>query len=80
MYNEIFYLNEDKGTDNMVKTVNQNVQGQVHAPKNLVKKYIERYWKHYVAQIDLNTDLFATIQFPTLPTNFQMLMTKMDFP
>jgi len=28
----------------------------------------------------MQTDLYGTIQFPSLPTNFEMLMSKIPFP
>ena len=31
-------------------------------------------------QLNLQTDLFSTISFPSLPHNFDMLMSKIDFP
>ena len=80
MYNEIYYLNEDQGTDNMVQATNKSVQGKVSAASKLEQDYIDQYLREYVFHIDLQNDLYGTIQFPTLPTNFQMLMSKMDFP
>ena len=78
MIDEIYYLNED--TDQMVDAEKKNVQGKLSAKTSLEDAYIAQYMKNYVWQIDLQTDLYGTVQFPSLPTNFQMLMSKMDFP
>ena len=78
MIEEIYYLNED--TDEMINAEKKNVQGKVSSKTFLEDAYIAQYMKNYVWQIDLQTDLYGTVQFPSLPTNFQMLMSKMDFP
>ena len=78
MIEEIYYLNED--TDQMVDAEKKNVQGKLSAKTSLEDAYIAQYMKNYVWQIDLQTDLYGTVQFPSLPTNFEMLMSKMDFP
>lgn len=41
---------------------------------------IEDFYKNIVFHIDLQTDLFAGIQFPSLPRNFSMLMSKIPWP
>ena len=73
MIDEIYYLNED--TDEM-----NNAEEDFSADTSLDAAYIVKYMKDYVWQINLQTDLYGTVQFPSLPTNFQMLMSKMDFP
>ena len=73
MIDEIYYLNED--TDQM-----NNAEDELSANTSLDAAYIVKYMKDYVWQINLQTDLYGTVQFPSLPTNFQMLMSKMDFP
>lgn len=64
----------------MQDTLSGSVDGDVHVADDMEEEYIQRYLKKYVFNIDLQTNLFAGIQFPSLPTNFQMLMSKMDFP
>ena len=73
MIDEIYYLNED--TDQM-----NNAEEEFSADTSLDAAYIVQYMKNYDWQINLQTDLYETVQFPSLPTNFQMLMSKMDFP
>ena len=77
--NQIFYLNED-GNDKMENTLNGSVQGKVHTLSDVQMSYLMKYYQNYVFQINLQTDLFANIQFPSLPTNFQMLMSELDYP
>lgn len=78
MIDEIYYLNED--TDQMVDAENKTVQGKVSAASVIEREYIKRYLTNYVFQVDMQTDLYGTIQFPSLPTNFEMLMSKIPFP
>ena len=73
MIEEIYYLNED--TDEM-----NNAEEEFSEDTSLEDAYIVQYMKNYEWQINLQTDLYGTVQFPSLPTNFQMLMSKMDFP
>ena len=72
MIDEIYYLNED--------TDENNAEEKLSADTSLDAAYIVQYMKNYDWQINLQTDLYGTVQFPSLPTNFQMLMSKMDFP
>ena len=73
MIEEIYYLNED--TDEM-----NNAEEEFSADTSLKYAYIANFMKDYVWKMNLQTDLYGTVQFPSLPTNFQMLMSKMDFP
>ena len=77
--NKIFYLNED-GNDDMRNTLNGSVQGKVHTFSKAQMAYLMKYYKQFVCEINLQSDLFANIQFPTLPHNFEMLMSELDFP
>ena len=63
MIDEIYYLNED--TDQM-----NNAEEELSANTSLDAAYIVKYMKDYVWQINLQTDLYGTVQFPSLPTNF----------
>ena len=77
--NKIFYLNED-GNDDMRNALDGSVQGKVHTFSKEKMAYLMKYYKQFVCEINLQSDLFANIQFPTLPHNFQMLMSELDFP
>lgn len=77
--NKIYYLNED-GNEDMKRTLNGSVQGKVHTFNKAQIEYLMMYYRRFVCQINLQSDLFANVQFPSLPDNFQMLMGEMDFP
>ena len=77
--NKIYYLNED-GNEDMKRTLNGSVQGKVHTFNKAQMEYLMMYYRRFVCQINLQSDLFANVQFPSLPDNFQMLMGEMDFP
>ena len=81
MIDKIYYLNEqDDNTEEENNKDKKNVRDNVYTSKKLEQKFINSYLTKYVFNIDLQNDLYATIQFPTLPTHFEMLMTKLDFP
>jgi len=44
------------------------------------RKELLKGFRCHLLPIDLQTDLFSVISFPTLPYNFKMLMSDLDFP
>ena len=44
------------------------------------RKELLKGFRCHLLPIDLQTDLFSVISFPTLPYNFKMMMTDIDFP
>ncbi len=81
MIDKIYYLNEqDDNTEEKNNKDEKNVRDNVYTSNKLEQKFINSYLTKYVFNIDLQNDLYATIQFPTLPAHFEMLMSKLDFP
>ena len=72
--NKIYYMDEVEET---LKRVFEAKKTEVD---QLEEAAIEDFYKNVVFHIDLQTDLFAGIQFPSLPGNFSMLMSKIPWP
>lgn len=48
--------------------------------KDAVKREILKQINAKMIHVDLQSDLFDNITFPSLPKNFQMLMSNIDYP
>lgn len=80
MFEDLFQLNE---VDNqgIQDQMDDNIEGTLKvATEKQYKEIINKYYKKYVFDIDLQTDLFAAIQFPSLPRNYRFLISPFDWP
>lgn len=79
MFEDLFQLNEVKNKK-IQSQLDDNMQGTVKVAKKQAIDIINDYYKNYVFEIDLQTDLFSGIQFPSLPRNYKFLISPFDWP